>query len=219
MSRVLAKQVMAERDAALIAAFGVLSDCIAAHPTLAVAIQSKAVGSREYYQALAERLIKGRLPKRPQKPMTVPDAFVGLVLEHYFGVSAEALPKIQEEHALSMGAENIVGDLLERYISNCLEPLGWVWCAGSTLRSVDFIKPPANKSQAWVLLQVKNRDNSENSSSSAIRGGTDIQHWHRSFSRKVGDNWAAFPSVAVGCGLAEEGFKSFAVQYLQALRN
>ena len=193
--------------------------CQQAMPELVVSIGKLAVGSEAYYQRLAEKFVQGRAPKRPQPPSTVPDDFVGLVLQYYFGVAEADLTRIQREHALSMGAENIVGDLLERYIASALEPHGWVWCAGSSLKSVDFIKPPKGGAGKWTLLQVKNRDNSENSSSAAIRSGTPILHWHRSFSRKAGSNWAAFPDASGSKLLSEEGFKAFVVSYLKALKS
>ncbi len=86
-----------------------------------------------------------------------------------------------------MQAENIVGKLLERYVARLLESRGWVWCCGETMRSVDFIKvPEAGEVQ---LLQIKNRDNSENSSSSAIRAGTTIKKWYRINSRTGKTRW------------------------------
>ena len=87
-----------------------------------------------------------------------------------------------------MAAENIVGDLLERYLAKILEPKGWVWCAGSIVIAVDFImRGDATK---WNLLQIKNRDNSENSSSKKVRDGTEIQHWFRTFAKTGETNWS-----------------------------
>lgn len=78
-------------------------------------------------------------------------------------------------HVLYMSAENMNGAILEEYLASVLEEYGWLWCAGSTLRAVDFCKP----GNPYILLQVKNKYNTENSSSSAIRKGTEIQKWHR----------------------------------------
>jgi len=218
MTQALAIAAMQALEPALAARFGELARCMISEPALAVQIRSLAVGSVAYYENLAARYVKARAPKNPLPPSTVADDFVGLVLHHYFSVPAAELARIQETHALSMGAENLVGDLLERYIASVLEPLGWIWCAGSTMRAVDFIKPPANGQDRWLLLQVKNRDNSENSSSSAIRIGTEIQHWHRSFAHKQGSNWAAFPDDKARALLSEAGFRAFAIATLQTLR-
>ncbi len=116
-----------------------------------------------------------------------------------------------------MGAENMVGDLLERYLASVLEPMDWIWCSGSIVKAVDFVRPPARTGETWRLLQVKNRDNSENSSSSAIRIGTSIEKWHRTFSQKLGSNWDNFPDASLRQKLSEENFKTFVRNYLQAL--
>jgi hypothetical protein len=73
-----------------------------------------------------------------------------------------------------MSAENVQGLLLEEYIDANVSSLGWVWCKGSTMRAVDFCTMDGD-----ILLQIKNKSNSENSSSSSIRNGTDIHKWFR----------------------------------------
>ena len=77
-------------------------------------------------------------------------------------------------HVLYMSAENVHGKLLEEYIANNIHKYGFVWCKGSVLYAVDF----CNKDGS-CLIQVKNKNNTENSSSSAIRRGTSILHWYR----------------------------------------
>lgn len=77
-------------------------------------------------------------------------------------------------HNLFMSAENIQGNLLEEYISNSIHPYGWVWCNGNVLRAIDFCS-----TDGAILLQIKNKSNTENSSSSAIRTGTTIKKWYR----------------------------------------
>lgn len=77
-------------------------------------------------------------------------------------------------HNLFMSAENIQGNLLEEYISQSIRPYGWLWCNGNVLRAIDFCS-----SDGAILLQIKNKSNTENSSSSAIRTGTDIKKWYR----------------------------------------
>lgn len=77
-------------------------------------------------------------------------------------------------HNLFMSAENIQGKLLEEFIAENIESYGWVWCKGSVLRAVDFCT-----TNGAVLLQVKNKNNTENSSSSNIRQGTPIEKWYR----------------------------------------
>ena len=77
-------------------------------------------------------------------------------------------------HNLFMSAENIQGNLLEEYISKSIRPYGWIWCNGNVLRAIDFCSIDGK-----FLLQVKNKSNTENSSSSAIRIGTNIKKWYR----------------------------------------
>jgi hypothetical protein len=77
-------------------------------------------------------------------------------------------------HNLFMSAENIQGNLLEEFIATKIRPFGWVWCNGNVMRSVDFCSADGK-----MLLQIKNKSNTENSSSSAIRTGTSILKWYR----------------------------------------
>ncbi len=104
---------------------------------------------------------------------TTPDPAIDVILKAFAGIDDTAT--VSTQHRQAMAAENLLGSLLERYLASILEPHGWVWCAGNTVRSVDFLSPDLG-----VALQVKNRDNSENSSSSAIRRGTTIDLLHKS---------------------------------------
>lgn len=91
------------------------------------------------------------------------------------GVDDDTLNKYIEGHFLFMSAENKNGAILEEYLAHVLEPHGWIWCAGSSFRAIDF----CYLGEKPILLQVKNKYNTENSSSSAIRLGTKIQKWNR----------------------------------------
>lgn len=175
------------------------------------------IGSTEYIKTQAIAFAKAREPRGPKAPETVPDEMVSVILHSYFKIPESDLSRVQREHSLSMGAENMVGELLERYLASVLEPLGWIWCSGAMVKAVDFIKPSSQTGNSWRLLQVKNRDNSENSSSSAIRLGTSIEKWHRTFSKRQGSNWLAFPDEQLRPLLSEEDFKSFVRNYLAAL--
>lgn len=179
---------------------------------------SPAVGTEAYIRAQAASFSSSRVPRAPEPPATVPDEMISFILHNYFDVPEENLERAKNEHLLSMGAENLVGELLERYLASVMEPRGWIWCSGSTVKAVDLIKPPAAPGGAWKLLQVKNRDNSENSSSSAIRNGTDIEKWFRTFSKKTGSNWGAFPDADIRPLVSEAGFRKFVKEYLEALK-
>jgi hypothetical protein len=179
---------------------------------------SPEVGTEAYIRAQAASFSSSRAPKAPEPPATVPDEMVSFILLNYFNVPEANLDQAKNEHLLSMGSENLVGELLERYLASIMEPRGWIWCSGSTVKAVDLIKPPTAPHLAWTLLQVKNRDNSENSSSSAIRNGTDIKKWFRTFSKKTGSNWGAFPDEEIRPLVSEAGFKKFVKDYLEALK-
>ncbi len=176
------------------------------------------IGSAEYINRQAISFSAAREPRSPQPPSTIPDEMVSVILSEYFDIPEADLERIKHEHLLSMGAENMVGDLLERYLASVLEPRGWVWCSGAMVKAADFIKTPTTQGEAWRMLQVKNRDNSENSSSSAIRAGTIIEKWFRTFSRRAGSNWAAFPDESLRVHLSEEAFKDFVKKYLRELK-
>jgi len=130
-----------------------------------------------------------------------------------YGYSLEDCEKIKLTHQQSMCAENAVGALLERYIDSVLRNYGWHWCCGSFVKAIDFIKRAENGN--WYELQIKNRDNSENSSSSAIRNNTQIQKWFRTRSRTGETNWNKLPPLMQGHGLSEGGFRLFVETYLR----
>lgn len=144
-----------------------------------------------------------------QPVSTRPDPVVDEVLKAYGNVAPENLERVCREHRLSMQAENIVGKLLERYVAPLLESRGWVWCAGETLRSVDFLKD--ENSDNVQLLQIKNRSNSENSSSKAIREGTKIQKWYRIDSKTGRTRWECLQENSENT-CTEEGFYEFVKQ-------
>ncbi|MDI7776340.1 SinI family restriction endonuclease [Asticcacaulis sp. EMRT-3] len=190
---------------------------LAAYPETASRRGKVEVGSAKYIKLRAKSFAESRNPKAPSFPATVPDKMASVILENFFGVPSENLERAKQEHLLSMSAENFVGYLLERYLASVMEPLGWIWCSGEMVKAADFIKPEADN-KTWRLLQVKNRDNSENSSSSAIRNGTIIEKWFRTFSRTGMTNWQGFPCEVTAPALSENGFETFVRHYLDALK-
>lgn len=175
--------------------------------------------SDEGINALHECYVRSKEQKLTlSRPSTIPDEAVSVILQQCCGFTEQQTEQIKLEHQLSMSAENLVGALLERYIAQVLEPHGWVWCAGDFVRAIDFIK--YNQStQLWEAVQVKNRDNTENSSSSAIRQGTEIEKWFRTYSkpskkRATNTNWEKFPEAEFRNQLSEEGFLQFIRDYL-----
>jgi len=167
---------------------------------------------------LAEKYFQSyRRSDFPATPTTKPDDMVSIVLAEAFGHSETTINRIKIEHQQAMSAENCIGALLERYIDSVLRPYGWYWCCGSFTKAVDFVGRDHDGN--WIALQIKNRDNSENSSSSAIRGGTRIQKWFRSYSRRNETNWHNIPSLMQGYQLSEQGFQAYVRAYLHNERS
>jgi len=154
----------------------------------------------------------------PANPSTIPDEMVSIIMETAYGYSYEECKKIKLEHQHSMCAENCVGNLLERYIESKLRNSNWSWCCGEFVKAIDFIGK--NEKGEWIALQIKNRNNSENSSSSAIRDNTNIQKWFRSFAkdtkkgRPTFTNWENLPPLMQEYGLSEDEFKLFVKNYI-----
>ena len=113
--------------------------------------------------------------ERNSRPKTsVVDPALIKIIESYTRATNIKAGDSLYQHNLWMSAENIQGELLEEYIARKVSPLGWIWCKGSVLRAIDFINYDGT-----VLLQIKNKFNTENSSSSAIRDGSNIKKWFR----------------------------------------
>jgi len=146
-----------------------------------------------------------RPSNREGKPSnTVPDPAIDVILKALNpGLSNGELKKIELDHRLSMAAENVLGDLLEEYLSKKLVKPKWCCCWGSTITSVDFCKSDGS------LLQIKNRSNSENSSSNKVRKGTNIQKWHRIKAENAKTFWSDLNSKTGSSGLSEEDFLNF----------
>lgn len=218
----VARTAMMSVDPTLRDTYASLIKFLAKFPEAASAMRGKGaptIGSRLYIERQASSFASAREQRAPQAPATVPDDMVSVILHEYFEIPLGDLDRAKREHLLSMGAENFVGDLLERYLASVMEPRGWIWCSGAMVRAVDFVKPPTQANGEWRMLQVKNRDNSENSSSSAIRIGTNIEKWHRTFSKRAGSNWAEFPDPGLRPHLSEAAFKTYVRNYLRGLRD
>ena len=111
---------------------------------------------------------------------------------------------------MSMGVEDLIGHRLEEYIYSEAGNNNWIWCSGNVLRSIDFIKKETDGDVInWKMLQVKNSDNSENSSSKNIRKGTKIKHWFRRFSKQNKHNWEKLHEILEIETLTEENFIKF----------
>ena len=150
--------------------------------------------------------LNSRFKTRVAKPSNVKrDPILTHVLQiSNSNLSVANIEEIFDNHTLAMAIENNIGSLLEDYIASVLEPKGWVSAWGSTLHAVDFYKPKAN-----IFLQVKNRSNSENSSSMSVRIGTDIKKWYRINAQSGKTYWTELEKITGVKGFSEQGFFDF----------
>lgn len=218
--RELAQDIMWERDEELVDDFANIICFLEDNPGLAPSFRGKRApefGSTEYVVRLADRYISGLEPSPLISPGTVPDPALAVVMIHGYGFDSSDIDDLVEGHRWAMVAENVVGELLERYIYSKLDARDWIWCAGEVVRSVDFIRVSDDPDERWESLQIKNRDNSENSSSSAVRKGTSIAKWFRTVSRTGETRWSNFPVRADGSALSERDFQEYIIEYMEGL--
>lgn len=149
-------------------------------------------------------------------PKTVPDPIVHLIMEQHYGYASNSKALNEKIHSESMAAEKIIGDLLEQYLAFKLKPFGWIWCSGSIVKAVDFIKWNDSK---WISLQIKNRSNSENSASKSVRENTDIIKWHRKNAMDGTNEWVNFPDKNAASLLSEEEFVDFVSKQMKKLKS
>ncbi|MBU9674966.1 SinI family restriction endonuclease [Planococcus sp. CP5-4] len=119
----------------------------------------------------------------------VRDPALEYVLEYFYKTNESPISKKEIElsidnHDLLMSIENIQGHLLEEYLASkiCENPYNFIWLDGEVVKAADFglRKRGTDKSELF-LLQVKNKYNTENSSSVVVREGTpvEISKWNR----------------------------------------
>lgn len=149
--------------------------------------------------------MKGCTSKRISNP---PGTITDPIIEELIGarltkLSKEELHKITYAHRLGMSAENILGLMLEEYLAVNLQKHGWHCAWGETIKSVDFVNENGS------LLQIKNRSNSENSSSSAIRDGTEIVKWYRIKANRIEYRWTSLNKICGTKHLSEKDFINF----------
>tara|TARA_R110001592_G_scaffold59440_7_gene180455 strand:- start:1786 stop:2523 length:738 start_codon:yes stop_codon:yes gene_type:complete len=147
----------------------------------------------------------GRASQRKSNlPGTVSDPVIEKIIgSRISGLTEKDLNKIQYAHRLAMSAENILGLMLEEYLAVSLEFHGWHCAWGETVKSVDFVHEDGR------LLQVKNRSNSENSSSSTVRNGTQIEKWFRIKADRIEYMWSSLNEICGTIELSENSFVDF----------
>ena len=172
--------------------------------------------SKEYFDKLEQTFLNGRKLKLEKKELSYPDPALYFYIQKKFNIKENELEKIQINHNMCMTAEDSLGDLLEEYIYENSKDNGWVWCSGNIVRSIDFIKK--NLDDSWEMLQIKNSDNSENSSSKTVRKNTPIKMWFRRFSKRKDNytNWTELNNLMSTNIFSEERFLQFIDKKLQS---
>ena len=167
--------------------------CIA-NPALVSARRAAAADSqRDKLQKWLTKINNGYLNRPSQKtdaPMTtISDPLIDTIFDEY---GYDNIGEIRINHRNSMKVENTLGDLLEEYIHNNILETSWRVAWGESLRAIDLVRGSGGGN--FVLLQVKNKYNSENSSSVTVRAGTTIEKWHR-LNRDGSTGWTDLCSI------------------------
>ena len=171
----------------------IVQACIA-NPGLVSARRAAAADSqRDKIQKWLTKINNGYLNRPSQKtdtPMTtISDPLIDIIFDEY---DYENVDDIRINHRNSMKVENTLGSLLEEYIHTNIFRTCWRVAWGESVRAIDLVR--CGDEETFVLLQVKNKYNSENSSSGDIRTGTTIEKWHR-LNRDGSTGWAELCSI------------------------
>jgi hypothetical protein len=142
----------------------------------------------------------------PTKPTTVPDELTSILLESLYKHEKKQRNCIQKQYQEQKQTEMFIGGLLELYIQKEGFAKGWIY-SGKLLDKVDFIRKEGEN--LWETLQIKNSDNTENSSAKTVRDGTKILMWNRRKSSKGTYFWDEFPDSDLKRNLSEKGFRKF----------
>lgn len=150
----------------------------------------------------------GRASCASMRTSNLPGTIADPIIEQIIGARISRLNRndlnlITYAHRLGMSAENILGLILEEYLSVNLRDFGWHCAWGETVKSVDFVH------ESGRLLQIKNRSNSENSSSSAVRNGTEIEKWFRIRANTGQYMWESLNFICETTHLSEQEFSNF----------
>jgi hypothetical protein len=147
----------------------------------------------------------GRISQRISRPPgTVADSIIETILSaRLAGLTTENLEQIKYAHRISMSAENILGLLLEEFLAEQLADYGWFCGWGDVIRHVDFCHGDG------ALLQIKNRSNSENSSSSRVRLNQPIEKWYRVNAQTGLPQWSYFNQKYGTDRFSEQHFAEF----------
>lgn len=149
--------------------------------------------------------------KYSTKRTTVPDELVSLILEKVYKYDVSQRANIQKSYIDQKQVEQkVVGDLLQKYIAKEGFKYGYYDASGEILRTIDIIKK--GKNGKWISFQIKNSDNTKNSTVSKGTE-TEIIKWERRKSKTGETNWKSFPDEELRIKLSEKGFQDFIWKY------
>lgn len=167
-----------------------------------------------FFNSYKNRFMRCKL----KKSKTVPDPALKVFLSTVKDEDKMPFRDILRAHRLAMSSENIIGNMLELFLAEKLQEAGWVVAWGSTISHVDLC------SKDGQLLQVKNRDNSENSSSKTVRDDHSIFYWFRSKSMNGETNWPALHHIIGDTNpavekLTEKEFQKFIITVSKSIQS
>lgn len=159
----------------------------------------------------AVRSVNERNFRAFQKTMTE-DLSVVALLSTALDVEEKLILEQLKTHNAFMSAEGVQGYLLEQYVASVACEHGLLHASG-ILKAVDFCAPDGS-----LLLQIKNKNNSE--ASPSVRTGLKIKLWYRVTPRKCEGkatyltNWEKLNEIVSGfsgkaCNMSEEKFIAF----------
>lgn len=207
--QILVKNAICSFDASLEAEFILVMDYLHSNKSAAPKFRGKKppiFPSAEYIEKSAEKFVNGRKIPALNWSTKLTDPLLPLALNIFLGLTPAEIVKSIEIHKKLMLIENKVGEILESYISEKYSSKGWVWCSGSTVKTIDFIRK--NEDGTFEILQIKNKDVSENSTSTLGRGGIPV--WQRLKGKRATSNWDNFPENSAEKIMSEKEFIEYA---------
>jgi hypothetical protein len=204
----LAKSEICKYDAKLEKSFLKLYEFLASKPVYRVSLRGKnppKFGSQKYIEKTAAMFAAGRLITPPVNSGKTSDPLLGSLYQELKKCSKSQVENAIKSHGDFMVLENKVGKILEHYLAARLENLGWVWCSGDYVAKIDFVKIVVGKN--YEVLQVKNKDVTENSSSSKGRGA--VPKWARLKGKSAKTQWHNFPDLKARTRLSEDDFLKY----------
>ena len=158
-------------------------------------------GSPPYIEKTAQMFALGRTITPPINSGKSTDTLLGILFQQMNQSSEVEAQEAIKMHGDFMVLENKVGKILEHYLATKLEPTGWIWCSGDFVEKIDFVKVGSSN---FSVLQVKNKDVTENSSSTRGRG--DVPKWARLKGKKAVPDWENFPDEKARDLISEKDF-------------